>query len=248
LLVVLALFGCGTDQDITKDWSAERLYKEAKEAMDDGNWKTAIQYFEKLEARYPYGRYAQQAQLEVAYANYRDGEPASAIVACERFLKTYPNNPNADYALYLKGIVLFEGDLGVLVKLGQDRAERDPKTAQESYETFRELVKRFPASRYTEDASARMRYLVDALAMHEVYIARYYMKRGAYIAAANRAQEVVKRYSQTPAVEEALAIMARAYDELKLPTLRDDAVRVLRTNFPKSPLLAQLNFPAAKSK
>ena len=245
LFTVLALLGgCGADQDITKDWSAERLYKEAKEALDDGNWKTAIQYFEKLEARYPYGRYAQQAQLEIAYANYRDGEPGSAIAACDRFLKTHPNHPNADYAHYLKGVVLFEGDLGILTKLGQDRAERDPKTAQESYDAFRELVKRYPASRYAADAAARMRFLVDALAMHEVYVARYYMKRGAYVAATNRAQEVVRSYPRTPANEEALAIMAQAYDRLGLPALRDDAARVLRVNFPRSEFLAQLRFPA----
>jgi outer membrane protein assembly factor BamD len=150
-------------------------------------------------------------------------------------MKLHPNHPNVDYAYYLKGLVYFNEDLGLLGKLSrQDRTERDPKAARESFDAFKELVQRFPESKYTPDALARMKYLVNALASHEVHVARYYMKRGAYIAASNRAQYALKNYPQAPAQEEALLIMIQAYDVLGMPELRNDAERVLRKNFPDS--------------
>ena len=237
----LLLAGCSglPDQiDETNGWSAQKLYSEAKESMSDGAWDRAIKMFEKLEARYPYGRYAQQTQLEVAYAYYKSNEPASAIAACERFIKLHPNHPNVDYAFYLKGLANFNEDLGLLGALAnQDLSERDTKAARASFNTFKELVQRFPESKYTPDATLRMRYLVNALASHEVHVARYYQRRGAYLAAANRAQTVIRDFPQSPATEEALFLMVKSYDALKLTELRDDAERVLRTNFPKSPYL-----------
>lgn len=238
LCVVFLLSACGLlgeQADETAGWSASKLYSEAKEAMGDGAWDKAIRYFEKLEARYPYGRYAQQAQLEVAYAYYKQNERASAIAAAERFIRLHPNHPHVDYAYYLKGLVNFNEDLGLLGHISrQDPSERDPRAAREAFDAFRELTQRFPESRYAADATERMKYLVNALAAHEVHVARYYLKRGAYIAAANRAQMVVKTYAQAPAVEEALFILVKAYDALGMNDLRDDAERVLRGNFPDS--------------
>src|SRR6185369_2527857 len=166
-------------------------YSEAKSNLNEGNYEKAIKLYEKLEARYPYGRYAQQAQLEIAYAYYKDKDVASALAAADRFIKLHPGHPNVDYAYYLKGLANFNDDLGVLGNMaekftGQDMTERDPKAARESFDAFRDLVTRFPESKYRADSMERMNYLVNSLASHEVHVARYYMKRGAYVAAANR--------------------------------------------------------------
>jgi outer membrane protein assembly factor BamD len=243
-MVAFLLGGCGwlqslqTETDETAGWSAQRLYSEAKSAMNEGSWPTAVKYFEKLEARYPFGRYAQQAQLEIAYAYYRDNEPASAVAACDRFIKLHPNHPNVDYAYYLKGVVNFYEDENILSRFAaQDPTERDPRSARDSFVAFKELATRYPDSKYTPDALARMKYLVNALASHEVHVAQWYMKRGAYVAAANRAAYAVKTYPEAPATEEALAVMARAYGRMGMEDLRDDALRVLKTNFPNSPWL-----------
>jgi len=221
--------------DPTAGYSAEKLYREAKEALDSGQYDLAIKRYETLESRFPYGRYSQQGQLEIAYAYYKQSEQASAVAATERFMKLHPNHPNVDYAYYLKGLVYFNEDLGLLGKISrQDRTERDPKAARESFDAFKELVQRFPESKYTPDALARMKYLVNALASHEVHVARYYMKRGAYVAASNRAQYALRNYPQAPAQEEALLIMIQVYDVLGMAELRNDAERVLRKNFPDS--------------
>ena len=237
LLTVLAA-GCGLlpeETDETIGWSANKLYAEAKTAMGEGTYDKAIKYFEKLEARYPYGRYAQQAQLEVAYAYYKQQEKPQAIAACDRFIRLHPNHPNVDYAYYLKGLVNFNEDLGLLGHVSmQDLTERDPKAAAESFEDFKALVNKFPESKYAKDAGLRMAYLVNALASHEVHVANYYMRRGAYVAAVNRAQTAVKTYPDAPAIEEALFIIIKAYDALKMDDLRDDAERVMRRNFPNS--------------
>src|SRR5260370_10693574 len=240
LAIVSALFlaGCGllssSQEDESIGWSAQRLYGEAKDAMNAKEWQKAIKLLEKLEARYPYGRFAQQAQLEVAYAHYKDGERASAIAAADRFIKLYPNHPNVDYAYYLKGLINFNelqgGPLSFLTT--PDMTDRDPKASREAFEAFKEVVTRFPESKYAEDSSARMRYLVNALASHDVPVARCYMKRGAYLAAANRVQVAIRNYPQAPAIEKAVYILARAYDSLGMTDLRDAAHRPTHTNFP----------------
>jgi outer membrane protein assembly factor BamD len=238
LAATLTLGGCGLlpeVKDETAGWSAQKLYADAKENLNEGNYERAVKLFETLEARYPFGRYAQQAQLEVAYAYYKDNEPISAIAACDRFIKLHPNHPNVDYAYYLKGLANFNEDLGLLGNLvDQDLSERDPMAARDAFLAFKELVTRFPESKYAADSTARMKYLVNALASNEVHVAKYYLKRKAWVAAANRAKEVLKSYPEAPALEEALAIMVVAYDELKLTDLRDDARRVLELNFPNS--------------
>jgi outer membrane protein assembly factor BamD len=243
VIATLGMAGCGLmpdEADETLSWSASKLYTEAKDAMSEGAYDRAIKYYEKLEARFPYGRYAQQAQLEVAYAYYRQFEAASAVAACDRFIRLHPNHPSVDYAYYLKGLVNFNEDLGLLSAFSsQDLTERDPKAAREAFDSFKELVTRFPESKYTNDARQRMSYLVNALASHEVHVAEYYMRRGAYVAALNRAQACIKTYPEAPANEGALAVTIRAYDKLGIPDLRDDATRILKKNFPNSPYLAE---------
>jgi len=237
-VTLATLAGCGGKEDETAGWSANKLYGEAKSALDDGGYETAIKYYEKLESRYPYGRYAQQAQIEVAYAYFKSNEPESAITACDRFIKLHPNHPNVDYAYYLKGLVNFNEDQGIFGWISdQDLSERDPKAARDSFDAFKELATRFPDSKYAPDSRLRMKYLINTLAAHEVHVARYYMKRGAYIAAANRAQYAIEHYPQAPTIEEAMVILMQAYAALGLTDLRDSTQRVLLTNFPKSPYM-----------
>jgi outer membrane protein assembly factor BamD len=239
LLGVLAACGNPRKQvDETAGWSAERLYSEAKEEISSGNNQRAISLLEKLEARYPFGRYAQQAQMEVAYVYYKDNDAVQALAAAERFLKLHPNHPNVDYVHYLKGLINFNDNMGFLAMLaGEDPTARDPKGARAAFESFRTVVTRYPNSRYAEDSAQRMRYLINAMASNELLVARYYFKRGAFLAAANRAQAIIKQYQQAPVTEEALAIMVRSYDALGVQDLRDDAKRVLLANFPNTALL-----------
>ncbi len=238
VFVAAFIAGCGLmpDQiDETAGWSAGKLYGEAKDAQVDGNWDKATKMLEKLEARFPYGRYAQQAQLELGYVYWKANEPGSALAACDRFIKLHPSHPAVDYVYYLKGLVNFNEDLGLTALIStQDPTERDPKAAHEAFDAFKELANRFPNSKYTPDATLRMNYLINAMASLEVHVARYYLKRGAYIAAANRTQYAIKTYPQAPAIEEAMFIMVTAYDKMGMNDLRDDADRVMKKNFPKS--------------
>lgn len=238
VILALVLSACSLlpeQIDETKNWSASKLYSEAKDEMNSGSYDKAIKYYEKLESRYPFGTYAQQAQMEIAYAYYRQGEQAQALAAVERFIKLHPNHSHVDYMYYLRGLINFNDKLSLLHFLSrQDPTERDPKAAREAFDSFKELAERFPDSPYTKDAIARMRYLVNAISQYEVHVAKYYMRRGAYVAAANRAQMAVKDYPDTPAAEEALFIMMRSYEELGLKELRDDAESVLKKNYPNS--------------
>jgi outer membrane protein assembly factor BamD len=235
-----ALLGAcaASDQpDPTIGWSADKLYRDAKDELTAGNWTAAIKSLEKLESRYPFGRWSQQAQLDMAYAYYKDGDRASALATLDRFLKLHPSHPQLDYVHYLRGLVNFNEQQGFLATLGgQDLSERDLRAARDAFDAFREVTTRFPDSRYAPDSRDRMRYLIDSMAAGEAHIARYYFKRSAYVAAANRAQNVVRQYPQTPAVEEALFIMIASYDRLGLTDLRDDAQRVFALNFPDSTL------------
>ena len=240
LITALLIAGCaGLERDETASWTPEEHYAEAKAALSDGLYEQAIKYYEKLESRYPYGKYAQQAQIEIAYAYYKSNDSANAIVACDRFIKLHPNHLNADYVYYLKGLVTFNEDLGLIGKIsGEDYSDRDPKGMRESYETFRLLVTRFPDSKYAEDSRRRMGYLINTMASNELHVANYYFNRGAFLAAANRAQYAIKTYPEAPANEQALVMMAKAYEKLNLGDLREDTIKVLRLNYPANAYLA----------
>ena len=238
VFLLLTLTGCSlltskpeTDNP-AKTVSAEVMYNDAMKNLKANSFEEAIKQFESLQSHYPYGRYAQQAQLEIAYAYYRQNEAESSIAAADRFIKQYPNNPHVDYAYYVKGLANFNADIGLFgLAFGQDPTERDPKAAQDSFAAFKDLVMRFPTSRYTPDSRLRMQYLLDALAKYDIHVARYYQRRGAHIAAVNRAKEVLTQYPNTPAIYDALRILVEGYDALGMSELRDDAQRVLVKNF-----------------
>ncbi len=243
LLPLLLPWGCAsTPVDPTKDWTAQRFYAEGREALAKGSYTAAIKHFETLVARYPYGPYAEQAQLEVAYAYYKDEEMASAIAAADRFIRQYPTHPNVDYAHYLKGLASIDEERNFLESLFTDidLSDRDPKALRAAYDSFRALVESFPNSKYAEDARQRMAYLVNALAMSEIHVARYYFQRGAYVAVVNRSKEVIERYQRTPAVEEALGMQAMAYKKMGLEDLMNNTLRVLEQNFPRSAYLQKV--------
>lgn len=233
--------GCSTtNTDKTATWSPNRIYSEAKDEADSGAYDKAVPLYEKLEGRAAGTSLAQQAQIDKAYAQYKAGDKVPAIATLDRFMKLNPASPAFDYALYLKGVINFNDDLGMFSFLTrQDLSERDQKAAKESFESFKELVTRFPESRYAPDARLRMNYIVNSLAQYEVHVARYYYSRGAYLAAINRAQLALADYREVPALEEALYIMILSYDALGMSDLRDDTKRVLTSNYPQSEYLSR---------
>jgi len=242
MLSLLLLASCASlSGDGTDNWTVEQFYQAAKEAMDRGDYQTAIDNFTKLEARYPYGRYAQQAQLETIYAQYKNDEPALAVAAADRFIKLHPRHPSVDYAYYMRGLVTFDQGNGALESLfPKDRAKRDPASLRESFNYFKELVTRFPKSRYTPEAIKRMTDLRNTLAKHEVEVAYYNIERGAYLAAVNRAKYVLENYQRSTAIPDALAVMVKAYRLMGMPDLANDSLRVLELNHPDDEGLAEL--------
>jgi len=237
LLAAAALLaGCSSKPlDPTAKMTPEEIHAQAREEITNLQYAKAIELYDKLEGRAAGTPLAQQAQLEKAHAHYKNEEPAQAVATLDRFIRLHPASPAIDYALYLKGLVNFNENMGLFSSLiGQDLAERDQQAAKESFASFKELITRFPDSRYTPDARARMIYIVNSLAKYEVHVARYYHSRGAYLAAINRAQQAIADYRDAPALEEALYILVQSYDALQLPQLRDDARRVLESNYPQS--------------
>ena len=248
LLLLLALLGATSgcslipDQiDQTENWSASKFYSEAKKSLSEGDYEEAIQYYETLESRFPFGKYAQQAQVEIAYAYYKYDEPASAIAAADRFIKLHPRHPHVDYLYYLKGLVNFNAGKDLISKyVPQDPTQRDPGAARASFDDFSILVRKYPNSKYSADSRQRMLFLRNNLSEYEIHVANYYMRRDAYIAAANRAKYVVENYQKTTAVPKALSIMAKSYKLMGLQDLSDDALRVLKLNFPNHPDIAMI--------
>ncbi|MGB5474490.1 MAG: outer membrane protein assembly factor BamD [Gammaproteobacteria bacterium] len=248
-LAVLLLLSSGCSLlpeqiDKTKDWSANQLYSAAKEELADKNYEQAIKYFETLEARYPFGKYAQQAQLEIAYAYYKFDEPDLAITAADRFIKIYPRHQNVDYAWYLKGLVNYNRGKSLADRfLPQDPTERDTFTMRAAYDDFNQLVLRYPDSIYATDSAQRMVHLRNNMAEYELHVADYYLRRKAYVAVVNRAKYVIENFQRTPAVPDALVYMVRAYRILGSDDLAADALKVLRLNYPQHPDLALLESP-----
>jgi outer membrane protein assembly factor BamD len=246
-MALAVLAACGSTPKYDEKDSAEKLYAEARDDLSSGGYERAIKTLEKVEGRAAGTLLAQQAQLDLAYAHWKTGERALAQSTLERFIKLHPSSPALDYAMYLKGRVLFNEDLGLLSSISrQDISERDQQASRDAYLAFRQLVDQFPESRYSADARLRMDYIVNALARYELHVARYYYRRGAYIAAANRAQFTLREYQQTPATEEALYILMQSYDKLGLTQLRDDADRVLQKNHPESRFVREGIDPAGK--
>ncbi len=240
LSVVLGACSTTPAPDKTATWSPNKIYAEAKDEASSGSYDKAIPLYEKLEGRAAGTPLAQQAQLEKAYAQYKGGEQAQAIATLDRFMKLHPASPALDYALYLKGVVNFNDNLGIFSFISrQDLSERDQKAAKESFEAFRELATRFPDSKYTPDAKLRMGYIVNSLAQSEVHVARYYYTRGAYVAAINRAQSAIADYRDVPALEEATYILYKSYDALGMTELRDDTRRILEKSYPQSEYLSR---------
>jgi outer membrane protein assembly factor BamD len=240
LLAVLA--ACGGEpagkkgDDRTQNWSVERLYTEARKALMDEGYQEAIDLYGKLEARYPYGVYSQQALIDIAYAYYKNGDAELAIESADRFARLYPLHPNVEYAYYLKGLVHFRREVSILEKwLPQNNAARDMNNARQAFDEFAQLLRSFPDSRYAPDARQRMVYLRNQLAEHDVLVARYYMKRGAYVAAAARGRHVVETYPRSTFTPDALELMVSAYRALGLEAQASDALRVLNLNYPSHP-------------
>jgi len=243
-LWVVAILGCALvftacsstpKEDPNSTAAVERLYADAKDDMSSGSYDKAIKTLERVEGRAAGTLLGQQATLDLAYAQYRTAERAAALTTLNRFIKLHPSSPALDYAFYLRGLVNFNDNLGILGALAQqDLSERDQQASRDAYQSFRQLVTQFPQSRYADDARGRMDYIVNALADYELHVARYYFRRGAFLAAANRAQQAVLEYPQAPANEEALYIMMTSYERLGLEPLRADTQRVLAQNFPRS--------------
>lgn len=244
LLMAVVVSGCssfGKEKDPTRGWSAQRLFSEAKALLAENDFEGAIDMYQKLESRYPFGNFAQQAQIDVAFAYYKNNEPASAIAAADRFIKLHPRHPNVDYAYYLKGLVSYNQGKSFMDRfIPKDRSMRDPGASKDAFDAFSELVRRFPDSKYADDATTRMLQLKNTLAWHELHVAQYYMRRNAYLAAANRARYVVENFQGAPAVHEALVVMVKAYRKMELPELANDALRVLKLNAPQHEAIAGL--------
>src|SRR6202000_2539194 len=236
--LVAACHGLPEKTDETATWTNNKLYTEAQDALSGGDWGKCAKYFEALEGRDPFGHFAQQAQINVAYCNWKDSETAAAHQAIDGFTQLPPEHPDIAYAYYLKGMIHFNDDLGLFGRFsGQDMSERDPKSLRESYDAFKVVVDKYPKSKYAPDAAQRMRYIVNALASHEVHAADYYYRRGAYVAAINRAQLAIKDYKNAPAIEDALHIMMLSYQKLDQPQLAEDTKRILAGTFPDSPYI-----------
>ena len=237
----LLLSGCAGSEGTKDDsdiWSETKLYSEATDKLNDADYAKCGKYFEKLEGRFPFGPYSQQAQINAAYCYWKAQEQAQALVAIDRFIKLHQGSPTLDYGYYLKGLISFNDDLGWLGKFtGQDLSERDPKAAKEAFESFKVVVERFPDSKYAPDSLDRMRYIVNSLAEADVIVARFYYQRGAYLASANRAQLVIRDYDRAPAVEEALYLLTKSYEKLGMTDLSNDAARVFKLNFPDSQMM-----------
>ncbi len=233
----ILLVACSKEKkDAPEDWGDERLFSEAKGEFQSGNYERAISLYGQLEARFPFGKYARQALLDTAYMQYKDEKFDEAIESAERFIKLYPQSRHLDYAWYLKALSNFNRGLTFSKRYAPtDESQRDPGSALRAFSDFSYLVKNYPNSAYREDSIQRMRYLRNRLARHEVHVANYYMRRGAFLAVANRASYVVRNYPNAVATPDALVLLAKSLKILELDGLSQDALRVLELNYPDHP-------------
>lgn len=237
LALALGLAGCNKEERLDTR-TAEELYADAKGRLDSGNWAGAVRDYRALQTRFPFGRYAEQAQLEMAYAFYRAGLPEQALSTADRFIRMYPTHPNIDYAYYIRGLTNYDERVGFLEKMMPSRVrDRDQSAALEAFGDFDELCRRFPDSRYCPDARQRMVFLRNNLSYYEIDVANYYMRRGAYVAAMNRARYLLETYPGTPEAGNALTVLHRAYTELDMLDLAEDTLVVLEHNYPEHPYL-----------
>ncbi len=233
--IILSLAGCSSNKDAYKGMSATQIFAEAEKNMQKENYGKAVKDFEALEARFPYGEYADKAQLGLINAYYKHNEPALALSAADRFIRMNPHHPQSDYAYYLKGLVNYDQNYSFTFRyFPLDKSARDPSSAEEAFETFKELIERFPKSQYVPDARQRMVFLRNMLAQHELLVVEYYIKRGAFLSAANRANHIIKYFEQTPAIPKALAALVTSYRKLGMNKLAEDALTTLKDNFPDS--------------
>jgi outer membrane protein assembly factor BamD len=233
LIMMLAVSGCKKDKSNIDNRTAEELYRDAKAYLDNRAWQRAAQTYKQLQTRYPFGRYTEQSMLDLAYALFKAGQPEAALSSLDRFIRTYPTHPNVDYAFYLKGVVNYEENLGFLEKIMPSRVrDRDQTSAKDAFVDFSELLRLFPDSHYVPDARQRMVFLRNNLSAYEIVVAEFYLRRKAYVAAANRARYVVETYPGTPQNAEALMIMHKSYTELSLFELADGAWDLLALNYP----------------
>ena len=244
LIAILALTAaCSSNEVVDENLSETELYQQAQADLDSKSYTSAISKLKALESRYPFGRYAEQAQLELIYAYYKNVEPEAAKAAAERFIRLHPQHPSVDYAYYLKGLASFDQDRGLLARfLPLDMTKRDPGAARDSFNEFAQLTSRYPSSRYAPDAKARMIYLRNLLAAYEIHVAHYYLKRQAYVAAANRGRYVVENFQETPSVGDGLAVMVEAYQRLGLNDLAATSLETLKLNYPDHPNLEDGQF------
>ncbi|WP_296232519.1 outer membrane protein assembly factor BamD [uncultured Pseudomonas sp.] len=245
LIAILALTAaCSSKQpEVDENLSEVELYQQAQADLDNRSYTQAIAKLKALESRYPFGRYAEQAQLELIYAYYKNAEPEAAKSSAERFIRLHPQHANVDYAYYLKGLASFDQDRGLLARfLPLDMTKRDPGAARDSYNEFAQLTSRYPTSRYAPDAKQRMIYLRNLLAAYEIHVARYYLTRQAYVAAGNRGRYVVENFQETPSVGDGLAIMTEAYQRLSLDDLAATSLEALKLNYPDHPSLESGEF------
>lgn len=245
LIATLALTAaCSSNKpEVDENLSETELYQQAQDDLDNSSYNNAIAKLKALESRYPFGRYAEQAQLELIYAYYKNVEPEAAKAAAERFIRLHPQHANVDYAYYLKGLSSFDQDRGLIARfVPLDLTKRDPGAARDSFNEFAQLTSRFPNSRYAPDAKARMVYLRNLLAAYEIHAAHYYLSRQAYVAAANRGRYVVENFQETPAVADGLAVMVEAYQRLELSELAATSLETLKLNYPDHPSLVDGQF------
>jgi len=241
LVLIVALAGCswfgrGKKGDPMDTLTVEQLYQQGADAIISGNNDYAVRTFQRLTARFPFGPYTEQAQLDLAYAQYKSDKSDEAYSTINRFIKTYPTHKHVDYAFYLRGLINFDRSGGFLEQyVGEDMTQRDQANLRQSFDDFGALLSRYPQSRYAEDGRQRMVYLRNTMAQSQLNIALFYLKRDAYVAAANRAKTIVETYPQSAQAGSALAVMAQSYKALGQDKLADDAERVLKLNYPDHP-------------